>query len=191
MYGLAGNAKELMWTMKKDLDPIFAGSVAQDFLGKTKDLYKRSEVGGSLRRNAPVVHDIDIAVIPKGADFAVWRGKVTKRVTEIGGKVISFGVVISNFLYDGVQVNLFLCPGKDSWGATLMWATGPKGHTIGMTIKASDKGLLINSTGIWTRGEPPRLIASRTEDDVARILGWKFKPPEDRGKAQKKERSFY
>jgi DNA polymerase/3'-5' exonuclease PolX len=60
-----------------------------------------------------------------------------------------------------------------------------------MTIKARDKGLLINSTGIWTRGEPPRLIATRTEDDVARILGWKFKPPEDRGKAQKKERSFY
>jgi DNA polymerase/3'-5' exonuclease PolX len=177
--------------MKKDLDPIFARSVARDFLGKTKDLYKRSEVAGSLRRNASVVHDVDIAVIPKGADFDVWRGKVTKRVTEIGGKVISFGAVISNFLYDGVQVNLFLCPGADSWGPTLMWATGPKGHTIGMTIKARDKGLLINSTGIWTRGEPPRLIVARTEDDVARILGWRFKPPEDRGKAQKKEQSFY
>ena len=151
-------------------------------MDKTKDLYTRSEIGGSLRRKEPVVHDIDIAVIPKGADRDVWKGKVTKRVTEIGGEVISFGEVMSNFLYSGAQVNLFLCPGEDSWGVTLMWATGPKGHTIGMTIKARNKGLLLNSTGIWTRGEePPRLIPARKEEDVGRILGWKYKPPEERG----------
>jgi DNA polymerase/3'-5' exonuclease PolX len=177
--------------MKKDLDPKFAGSVAREFLAKTKDLYRRGEVAGSLRRGAPVVHDIDIAVIPKGADLEAWRGKVSARVTEIGGTVASFGKVISNFVYRGVQVNLFVCPGEGSWGVTLMWATGPKGHTIGMTIKARDKGLLINSTGIWTREEPPRLIPARTEHDVGRILGWKFKPPEERGLAPKKERSFY
>ncbi len=177
--------------MKKDLDPAFAMSVAQDFLSKTKDLYRRSEVAGSLRRKAPVVHDVDIAVIPKGTDFDAWRNKVTERVAEIGGKVISFGVVISNFLYREVQVNLFICPGPDSWGVTYMWATGPKGHTIGMTIKARDKGLLINSRGIWTREEPPKLIPARTERDVGRILGWEYKPPEERGKPAKKERSFY
>jgi DNA polymerase/3'-5' exonuclease PolX len=177
--------------MKKDLDPKFAMSVAQDFLAKTKDLYKRSEIAGSLRRKAPVVHDIDIAVIPKGDDFGVWKGSVTKRVAKIGGTVISFGSVISNFAYGGIQVNLFICPGEDSWGVTLMWATGPKGHTIGMTIKARNKGLLINSTGIWTREEPPTLIPARTERDVGRTLDWKFKPPEERGKAAKKERPFY
>jgi DNA polymerase/3'-5' exonuclease PolX len=178
--------------MKKDLDPGFAMSVAQDFLAKTKDLYKRSEVAGSLRRKAPVVHDIDFAVIPKGADYTAWKEKVTKRVVEIGGSVITFGAVISNFLYKGVQVNLFICPGPDSWGVTYMWATGPKGHTIGMTIKARNKGLLINSQGIWTRKEPPKLIPARTEKDVGRILDWKYKPPEERGLPHKKEKqSFY
>jgi DNA polymerase/3'-5' exonuclease PolX len=177
--------------MKKDLDPSFAMSVAQDFLSRTKDLYRRSAVAGSLRRKAPVVHDIDFAVIPKGADYNAWKDKVTKRVREIGGSVITFGAVISNFLYKGIQVNLFICPSPDSWGVTYMWATGPKGHTIGMTIKARNKGLLINSQGIWTRKEPPELIAAKTEVDVGRILDWKFKPPEERGKATKKERSFY
>jgi DNA polymerase/3'-5' exonuclease PolX len=137
------------------------------------------------------VHDIDFAVIPKGADYNAWKDKVTKRVREIGGSVITFGAVISNFLYKGIQVNLFICPSPDSWGVTYMWATGPKGHTIGMTIKARNKGLLINSQGIWTRKEPPELIAAKTEVDVGRILDWKFKPPEERGKATKKERSFY
>ena len=117
--------------------------------------------------------------------------QVRRRVGEIGGSVISFGEVISNFLYRGVQVNLFVCPNLNSWGVTLMWATGPKGHTIGMTIKARDKGLLINSQGIWTREEPKRLVPARTERAVGRILDWNYKPPEDRGRPVRKEPAFY
>jgi DNA polymerase/3'-5' exonuclease PolX len=177
-------------SLKKDLDPKFAKKIADDFLRKTKALHKRCELGGSLRRSEPIVHDIDFAVIPKG-DFGQWKDKVGKRVVEIGGMVISFGEVISDFMYKGVQVNLFICPSEDSWGVTLMWATGPKGHTIGMTIKARNKGLLINSQGIWTREEPPRLVPARTELDVARILDWKYKPPETRGKDTKKDPVFY
>ncbi len=177
--------------MKKDLDRAFAREVADDFLRRTDDLYSRSEVAGSLRRNEPVVHDIDITVIPKGRDFGKWKEDVTKRVKEVGGSVSSFGEVISNFLYKGVQVNLFICPGADSWGVTYMWATGPKGHTIGMTIKARNKGLLINSQGIWTRDEVPRLIPARTEQAVGRLLGWTYKAPQERGKATKKAVPFY
>jgi DNA polymerase/3'-5' exonuclease PolX len=177
--------------MKKDLDPKFAGKVAADFQKKTGDLYKRCEVAGSLRRKAPVVHDVDFAVIPRGDDFGKWREEVKKRVAEIGGAVASFGDVISNFTYKGVQVNLFLCPGPDSWGVTLMWATGPTGHTIGMTIKARRRGLLINSRGIWTLDEPPRLVPARTEQQVGRILDWKYKPPETRGKDVKERPAFY
>jgi len=176
--------------MKKDLDPKLARKVALDFLAKTKDLYARYELAGSLRRKAPVVHDIDFAVIPGREDVAAWREEVKKRVVKIGGTVISFGEVISNFIYKDIQVNLFICPGEDSWGTTLMWATGPKGHTIGMTIKARNIGLLINSTGIWTRDVPPRPIRARTEKEVGHILHWTYKPPEERGKAKKKKEQF-
>ncbi len=177
--------------MKKDLDPKFSGKVAADFLRKTSDLYERCELAGSLRRKAPVVHDIDFAVIPKGDDLGKWREEVKERVAKIGGTVASFGEVISNFAYKGIQVNLFLCPGPDSWGVTYMWATGPTGHTIGMTIKAKKKGLLINSRGIWTLDEPPRLVPARTERDVGRILDWTYKPPETRGMDVKKKPTFY
>lgn len=175
---------------KKDLDPRFAKKIADDFFEKTKDLCKKIVLAGSLRRHEPVVHDIDFAVIPKG-EFTRWKAKVEERVQEIGGRTISFGIVISDFIYKGVQVNFFICPSEDSWGVTYMWATGPKGHTIGMTIKARDKGLLINSQGIWTREEPPKLIPARTEHDVGRILDWKYKPPETRGKDVKKEKVHY
>ena len=176
--------------MKKDLDSKYAREVAEDFLEKTKDLYERCELAGSLRRKEPLVHDIDFAVIPKGDEFGAWRETVRKRVTSIGGTVITFGEVMSNILYRDVQVNLFLCQNKDAWGVTLMWATGPKGHTIGMTIKARSKGLLINSTGIWTRTEPPRLVGAKTEEEVGTILSWKYKPPEARGKPSSKDRAY-
>jgi len=180
-----------MLFVKKDLDPKFAREVAEDFLRKTRDLYGRVELAGSLRRHEPIVHDVDFAVLPKGREFEAWRKEVKRRVEDIGGSVISFGQVISNFLYRDVQVNLFICPRRDSWGVTLMWATGPKGHTIGMTIKARGKGLLINSQGIWTREEPRRSIPARTEREVGRILDWKYKDPEERGKAVKKDSLFY
>jgi DNA polymerase/3'-5' exonuclease PolX len=114
---------------------------------------------------------------------------MSRRLVEIGGQVVSFGEVISNFRYKGVQVNLFLCMNDDAWGVTQMWATGPKGHTIGMTIKARNKGLLINSKGLWTLDRPPRLIKTRSEEEVGKALGWDFKPPEARGKGGKKNQS--
>jgi DNA polymerase/3'-5' exonuclease PolX len=177
-------------SFKKDLKLDEAEEVARDFLARTKDLYARSLVAGSIRRREPVVHDIDLAVIPKGRSFGLWKERVTQRVEAMGGEVATFGEVITNFRYRGAQVNLFLCMNRDAWGVTEMWATGPRGHTIGMTIKARDRGLIINSKGLWTRGEPHRLIRTRTEEEVGRLLGWKYKPPEARGKETKKESRF-
>ena len=177
-------------SFKKEIRLDDAREIAADFLSKTKDLYKRHLLAGSVRRKRPIVQDVDFAVIPSGKTFGPWKDKVIKRVTEIGGRVTSFGDTITNFMYREIQVNLFICLNEDAWGVTQMWATGPKGHTIGMTIKARDRGLIINSKGLWTRDEPPKLIKTKTEKDVGRLLGWKYKPPEERGLGEKRERTF-
>ena len=174
---------------KKDMPREKALKLANDFVEKTRDLYSKIEIAGSIRRKEEIVHDIDFAVIPSIKDYAAWKALVSKRVEEIGASAKTFGEVISDFIYRGVQVNLFICPSEDSWGVTLMWATGPKGHTIGMTIKARNKKLLYNSQGVWTRDTPPTLIPARTEHDVARVLGWKYKPPESRGKDAPKDQT--
>ena len=49
---------------KEGSDPNFAMEIANDFLEKTRDLYKKEEIAGSLRRKEKVVHDVDFAVIP-------------------------------------------------------------------------------------------------------------------------------
>ena len=149
---------------KREIRLDDARVIASDFLARTKDLYERHLLAGSIRRKEPVVHDIDFAVIPKGKDFVPWKDEVVERVKQMGGMVTSFGETISNFVYRGAQINLFLCLNADAWGVTLMWATGPKGHTIGMTIKARDRGLVINSKGLWPRVDPPKLIKTKTEE---------------------------
>ncbi len=174
-------------SFKRDIMLEDGKEIALDFQKKTADLYKKCLLAGSIRRKERIVHDIDFAVIPRGSSFGTWKDKVTRRVRDIGGEIISFGETISNFRYRGVQVNLFLCLNEDAWGVVQMWATGPKGHTIGMTIKARGKGLIINSKGLWTRDQPPRLIRTRTEEEVGKLLGWKYKEPEARGKGEKRE----
>ena len=170
---------------KREMDLKEAEKLARDFLSKTSDLFRKCLLAGSIRRKEPVVHDIDFAVVPNIKQFGLWKDAMTKRVHEAGGRVVSFGDVITNFRYKGAQINLFLCMNESAWGVTQMWATGPKGHTIGMTIKARDRGLIINSKGLWTRNEPPRLIRTLTEEDVGKALGWAYKPPEVRGKSAK------
>jgi len=187
---MSGIPAGIALSFKKDIRLEDARKVALDFEVKTKYLYRKCLLAGSIRRKEPIVHDVDFAVIPKGKNFVVWKDRVSKRVEEIGGRVTSFGETISNFIYRGVQVNLFLCLTEDAWGVTQMWATGPKGHTIGMTIKARDRGMVINSRGLWTRDEPPKLVRARTEEEVGRLLGWKFKPPEGRGKGEKRTAKF-
>ncbi len=161
--------------------------MALEYLEKTKELYKRAEIAGSLRRKERIVHDIDIAVIPSDEELRRWIQKLKSKVAEIGGRVISTSDTICDLEFKGAQVNLFLCPNEDAWGVALMWATGPKGHTIGLTLKARGKGLLYNSKGIWTREDNPKLIPAPTELDVARILGWEYKPPEQRGRSSRKK----
>ena len=167
---------------KKNIEYAHALAIAKEFLEKTKDLYRKAEIAGSLRRKEIIVHDIDFAVIPSIADMLLWKEKLEERAKQIGGIVNSFGETICDLTFKDSQVNLFLCRDEDTWGVVLMWATGPKGHTIGLTIKARNKGLTYSMKGIFTRDASQKLVPARTEEDVAHILDWKFKPPEARGK---------
>ncbi len=94
-----------------------------------------------------------------------------------------FGGEYATISFKSVQINvLFTTP--EAWGAGLMWSTGPKGHTIGMNIKADNLGLKFNRTGIYRR-DNGTLIPTPTEEDVARLLHWEYKPPEIRGLGEK------
>jgi DNA polymerase/3'-5' exonuclease PolX len=164
--------------LKKDLPLSQGEEIAKEFIDLTKDFYERIEIGGSIRRKSPVVHDIDLCAIAKHglSEYAEW-------VKRAGGRIIRFGGEYATIDFHGVQINILFT--KDEfWGAGLMWSTGPKGHTIGMNIKADNLGLKFNRGGIHRRSDDS-LIPTPTEQDVAKLLHWEYKSPEKRGLTEK------
>jgi DNA polymerase (family X) len=164
-----------VYLVKKIAIPLAdAQKLASDFIALTKDFYERVEVGGSIRRKVSIVHDIDLCAIAKKPVM-----EFREAVRKAGGELVKFGGEYATLEFRGVQINVLFSK-AETWGAGLMWSTGPKGHTIGMNIKADRLGLKFNRTGIFRRNDGS-LIPTPTEEDVAKLLHWEYKPPERRG----------
>jgi DNA polymerase (family 10) len=166
---------------KKNEIPLAEGEkIAKEFIDLTKDFYERIEIGGSIRRKVPIVHDIDLCAIP-----AKPVSQYEETVRKAGAKLVRFGGEYATIAFRGAQINvLFVTP--ETWGAGLMWSTGPKGHTIGMNIKADQLGYKFNRTGIRRRSDDS-LIPTPTEQDIAKLLHWEYKEPERRGLGDKEK----
>ena len=166
--------------MKKDI-PLGEGEeIANEFIRLTRDFYDRIEIGGSIRRKSPVVHDIDLCAIAVGE-----LSQFSECVKQAGGRMIRFGGEYATIDFRGVQINILFTT-DEYWGAGLMWSTGPKGHTIGMNIKADKLGLKFKRTGIRRRSDDS-LIPTPTEEDTAKLLQWDYKPPEKRGLSEREK----
>jgi DNA polymerase (family X) len=174
-----------MRTGKKEIPREVANDVAKEFIEKTKDAYSRIEIGGSIRRKEPIVHDIDLCAI--ASDESVIPN-YQKTVENAGGKLVRFGGEYATISYKGFQINVLFVT-EETWGAGIMWSTGPKGHTIGMNIKADELGYKFNRKGIYNRASG-ELIPTPTEQDIASLLHWEYKPPEQRGKNVEKKPPF-
>jgi DNA polymerase (family 10) len=167
---------------KTDIPIAEAEKVAKDFIEATGDFYDRVEIGGSIRRKVPIVHDIDLCAITHEP-----LSKYGEAVRRAGGEIVRFSGEYATIEFRGVQINvLFVTP--ETWGAGLMWSTGPKGHTIGMNIKAEQMGYKFNRSGIYRRSDNT-LIPTPTEEDIARLLNWDYKPPERRGLGEKEKKA--
>lgn len=166
--------------MKKDLTLSEGEKIAKEFIELTKDFYGRIEIGGSIRRKSVIVHDIDLCAIARRdiSEYSDW-------VKRAGGKIVRFGGEYATIDFRGVQINVLFAT-EEYWGAGLMWSTGPRGHTIGMNIKADNLGLKFKRTGIRKRSDDT-VIPTPTEEDVAKLLHWEYKLPEKRGLSEKEK----
>ena len=133
----------------------------------------RIEIAGSIRRWKETIKDVDI--IATSADPA--------RVMEIFvalpqvDQVVMHGPTRSSVvLHEGVQVDLRVVE-KESFGAALAYLTGSKGHNVRLREMAVKQGLKINEYGIFREKDDKRL-GGEEEEDVYRLLGLPYIPPE-------------
>jgi DNA polymerase (family 10) len=131
---------------------------------------------GSYRRGAPLVGDLDIAVVTGIDTFASIANTVA---ATIGATILRGGARLAVLVTpEQHQIDLYQAD-EENIGAMLLFLTGSGRHNIKLRAVAKHKGLLLNQYGLYNR-ETGELIANKTEHDIFAALNLPYTPPEKR-----------
>ncbi|OGM99258.1 MAG: hypothetical protein A2915_02680 [Candidatus Yanofskybacteria bacterium RIFCSPLOWO2_01_FULL_41_34] len=132
-----------------------------------------AEFGGSLRRMAETVGDLDFIAF-------------STKPSEVVEKFIRFPEVqsVHSKGKHKALVRLSIETDADIWvmdpqatGAALIGWTGDKQHNIALRTLAEKKGWMLNDYGLWNG---KILLVSKTEEEIYKKLGMAWIPPEIR-----------
>lgn len=130
--------------------------------------FEKIEIVGSIRRQEPVVGDIDI----------VGAGDLMKLRTHDMIEWKRGGPEAATFIFRGQQVNV-IRGNPEAWGAAIFYLTGPAQYQVAYRARAKRMGMVLNQHGLWRDGVR---IAGATEASIYEGLGKLYKPPHLRGK---------
>ncbi len=130
-------------------------------------------IAGSIRRWKDTIKDIDI-LATAGDSRAVMSAFV--HLPHVKDVLMQGPTKSSVIIHEGLQVDLRVVE-EESFGAALAYFTGSKGHNIRLREMAVKAGLKINEYGIF-REKDDKKMGGEKEEDVYRILGLPFIPPE-------------
>jgi len=172
-----------LWQQAQERIPlIVAYPLAQkvvQYLKETVGRYiEQITVAGSLRRMKETVRDFDILVSAKRED---WK--------KIHDAFVRFPDIEDIQLHGETKSTILLKEHRrqcdlrtvepDSWGSALQYFTGSKYHNIKLREIAKEKGLKISEYGVYDAKSGQRL-GGKTEEEVYRLLGMQYIPPEIR-----------
>jgi len=147
---------------------------------------EKAIIAGSFRRRKETIGDLDILVTVKEKDL----NKAKKHIE----KIMDFFVKMSEVQYvyahgetksavklsNGLDVDLRVVP-QDSYGAALNYFTGSKEHNVALRQIALKKGYKLNEYGLFKKtGSKEKFIAGKTEEELYKVLGMQYVPPEMR-----------
>ncbi len=145
-----------------------------EYLNKNKSIISANPLG-SLRRQVATVGDLDFAASSSEPK------KVIEYFVKMPGvsRVVDQGENSATVILDSnLQVDLLV--GKpESFGALLQHFTGSKQHNIHLRSFAERKGLSLSEYGV-KRVKSGQIIATKTEEELYRILGMDTPAPEIR-----------
>jgi DNA polymerase (family 10) len=149
--------------------------IANDILEhlKKRAPIDKIDLAGSLRRWKDTIKDIDILATSDNPKEVM---KVFVHLPHVKD-VLMYGTTKSTvIIHEDLQVDLRVVE-KESYGAALAYFTGSKAHNIRLREMAMKRGLKINEYGIF-REKDEKKIGGEKEDDVYKILGLPYIPPE-------------
>ncbi len=143
-----------------------------EHLRKKAPIFK-IDLAGSLRRWKDTIKDIDILATSDNPKEVM---KVFVHLPQVKD-ILMHGLTKSTvIIHEDLQVDLRVVE-KGSYGAALAYFTGSKAHNIRLREMAMKNGLKINEYGIF-REKDEKKIGGETEEDIYRILGLPYIPPE-------------
>jgi DNA polymerase (family 10) len=149
--------------------------IANDILEhlKKKAPVDRIDLAGSLRRWKDTIKDIDILATSDNPKEVM---KVFVHLPHVKDVLMQGTTKSTVIIHEDLQVDLRVVE-KESYGAAMAYFTGSKEHNIRLREMAMKKGLKINEYGIF-REKDNKKIGGEKEEDVYRILGLPYIPPE-------------
>ena len=141
---------------------------------------EQAVAAGSVRRMRETIGDIDYLVSSDSPEVALDFFVKMAEVDEVIARGPAKAFVK---LAGGIDADLLVVP-PESWGSALQYFTGNKEHSVELRRIAIAKGMRLNEWGVY---EGDRKIAGETEEQVYKVLGLQWIPPEmreDRGELE-------
>ena len=160
------------------IDARIARGLAQKIVAELAPACERIEIAGSLRRNRPQVHDIDIVSLPAG-DGSAWLNALERMIARGSLKSIRRGSKVQSYIATktGIQVDIYTADRK-MWPTLFLIRTGSKEHNIRLAQRARELGLKLKASGDGIETESGDLLEIYSEEDVFRILKLPYLAPE-------------
>ncbi len=133
---------------------------------------ERAEAAGSLRRRCESVGNLDLVVASPTATPVI---RAFGGMPEVGQVIRADEARCEARLRSGLPVDLRVVTGR-SFGAALQKLTGSRAHNAAIASRARQRGLLVSEDGIFDA--EGRRLAGEHEQDVFRLLGLPWIPPE-------------
>lgn len=165
-----------------------AKEIADRLILNLKPYCQRIEIAGSLRRQKPVVHDIEICIIPKMAKNLF--GYSVCDLTLLGsyswirlGKLIKGGFRYKQIaLNEGINLDLFIVLPPAQWGVIFAIRTGPADFSKWIVTPRKHGGCLPSDCRVQDGGvyRHSKLIPMPEEQDFLDFLGLGWVEPFER-----------
>jgi len=149
--------------------------IANDILQhlKSKAPVGKLSIAGSIRRWKDTIKDIDILATSRNPKSVM---NVFIHLPQVKDVLMHGPTKSSVIVREGLQVDLRVVE-EDSFGAAMAYFTGSKAHNIRLREMAVKSGLKINEYGVF-REKDDKKLGGKEEEDVYRILGLPYIPPE-------------
>mgnify|MGYP001594669775 CR=1 FL=1 len=147
-----------------------ANAIAALLVAELGQYCQKVVVAGSIRRQRPLVGDIDLVVIPAN------QGQLAVKLHELG---LTGGNKILRAFYRGAPVDLYLAT-EETFPMLLLVRTGSAAHNKWLAGRAKSMGLHFAADGRGILKDGAR-VAWRSEEEILAALGLHtYIPPEQR-----------